>query len=126
MRKTFLMIAAVLLYSAAADAAEKWVKGYYRDDGTYVQGHWEQGGPPNTDFTPNYPYNPYETRQEHDRRKSSSAYEPFAPKPSSNDDQNNRINPFATTPKCPQTSSSGFGTLPQTTTNPLDPYKKAC
>lgn len=35
-----ILFAAVLVMSLPQDANAGWVNGYYRSDGTYVQGHW--------------------------------------------------------------------------------------
>jgi hypothetical protein len=124
MRGAVFAAIGVLALAASADASEKWVAGHYRADDTYVPGHYEQG-PATTDYRPNYRYDPYETKQEHDRRPSTAYdYNPFAPKPSAN--SNGGHNPYATTPKCPSATNSGFGSLPASRSNPFDPYKPSC
>ncbi len=55
-----IALAALLFFATAATAGE-YVNGYFRSDGTYVQGHWRSS--PDSSYNNNYStkgnYNPY-------------------------------------------------------------------
>ena len=70
MKKTLLIMIATIIASATPVLADTWVNGYFRSDGSYVQGHYRSS--PNSYKSDNYSTwgntNPY-TGEKGDRYK---------------------------------------------------------
>lgn len=62
--KTFAMLVTILIVAAPVFAAD-YVDGYYRKDGTYVNGHWksERDNSYNNNYSTQGNYNPYTGNQ---------------------------------------------------------------